>query len=45
VQQFQKENQDFKAQIAKESTARDFELQGQCATASKIWFKENWGGH
>ncbi len=42
IAQLQKQNEDLKAQMAKQSAATDFDLQAKCSTAAKLWFNENW---
>jgi hypothetical protein len=44
INRLEKQNEDLKSQIAKESTARDFDLQGKCSNAAKAWFNENYAG-
>jgi len=42
LNRLEKQNEDLKAQITKENTARNFDLQAKCSSASKAWFNENY---
>lgn len=41
--QLEKQNEELKAQVAKQNAAADFDLQAKCSNAAKLWFRENWG--
>ena len=42
VSRLEKENADLKAQIEKDHTARDYDLQAKCSKDARAWFKEGW---
>jgi hypothetical protein len=44
ITRLEKQNEDLKSQMAKESTARDFDLQAKCSKDAKAWFNENYSG-
>ncbi len=44
VAQLKKQNEELKAQMAKQNAASDFDLQAKCSRAAKQWFNENWVG-
>jgi hypothetical protein len=44
IAQLQKQNEELKAQMAKQNAASDLDLQAKCSTAAKQWFNENWAG-
>jgi len=41
ITQLEKQNEEFKAQLARNQAATDFDLQAKCAKDSKAWFDEN----
>ena len=38
----EKQNAELKAQIAKDTVARDFDLQAKCSKDARVWFNVNW---
>jgi hypothetical protein len=43
IARLEKQNEELKAQMAKQNAAADFDLQAKCSNAAKLWFRENWG--
>jgi hypothetical protein len=44
ITQLEKQNEEFKAQLARNQSATDFDLQAKCAKDSKAWFGESFSG-
>jgi hypothetical protein len=42
IAQLEKQNEELKAQMAKQNAAADFDLQAKCSTAARTWFNGNW---
>jgi hypothetical protein len=42
ITKLEKQTQDLKAQVDRDSTARDYDLQAKCSTETKAWFQSNW---
>ena len=42
IVQLEKQNADLKAQVAKQTSTEDFDLQAKCSAAATKWFRENW---
>jgi outer membrane murein-binding lipoprotein Lpp len=41
IAQLEKQNEEFKAQLARNQAATDFDLQAKCSKDAKTWFDEN----
>jgi hypothetical protein len=40
--QLEKENQELKTRLDKQTAAQDYELQGKCSKDARVWFNENY---
>jgi hypothetical protein len=42
ITHLEKENEELKAEVKRNSAVADYDLQAKCAKDSRTWFKENW---
>ncbi|MGC2420091.1 MAG: hypothetical protein WA405_00405 [Candidatus Acidiferrales bacterium] len=42
ISRLERQNEDFKAEMEKNSAAVDYDLQAKCSKDARAWFNENW---